>query len=541
MSFNEKNPSAFGQNPNAPSTPNTTSMTNNNPPQFRNPPQPTTPQPQAQPVKPSFSKPHVTVQLPEDDYGRQGRPSMGAKASTASPLASMGMGGSDEAHPPPGGFRRPPPSNSMEQASAEKSKPLSTSLSHKPSFGFDLASDSKPNHFNTKSAKSSILDPANAIFPAPSSGHSGAAPTTPTTNCDIPSSSRREGPPPNPAYSQRPSSTSQPPQKKIIDSIEPRYVQHNSKESMGGGGGGSSRQTAHHSSRHPTRTGGGSSGPSGTDYNFHRIMEDRLDQYRRPPSRPPSREASIDRLPQTLAEARHGSRVNSRPASRTKMSGHQPGPEGQPLNGDLNRTNPGSRDSSVHLRYRGPSQEIHPTGAIPKRTESLYMKASDEDNKNKDPSMQLQRKKSLPDVQDIVQVTSSQGSREMTREEISALSSSRREAVRRNMEESAKYENNPLMYIIGPRVQEHHSYKIVQHPLFLLGGPVPFSVPMSSENLVTSPRCDPCRGGCGGRGLRGEDCLSKRGGGAVEPGEMDALMGGAEEEDGEEEDEVNLV
>lgn len=67
--------------------------------------------------------------------------------------------------------------------------------------------------------------------------------------------------------------------------------------------------------------------------------------------------------------------------------------------------------------------------------------------------MQLQRKKSLPDVQDIVQVTASQGSKEMTREEISALSSSRREAVRRDMVESAKYQNNPLMYIIGPRVQ----------------------------------------------------------------------------------------
>lgn len=66
---------------------------------------------------------------------------------------------------------------------------------------------------------------------------------------------------------------------------------------------------------------------------------------------------------------------------------------------------------------------------------------------------QLQRKKSLPDVQNLVGVTSSQGSKEMTREEISVLASSRRDNVRRQMEEIQRYKSNPLMYILNPRIQ----------------------------------------------------------------------------------------
>ena len=65
----------------------------------------------------------------------------------------------------------------------------------------------------------------------------------------------------------------------------------------------------------------------------------------------------------------------------------------------------------------------------------------------------MQRKKSLPDVQNLESTTAAQGSREMTREEISVLSSSRRDNVRRQMEELERYKHNPLMYIINPRVQ----------------------------------------------------------------------------------------
>ena len=70
-----------------------------------------------------------------------------------------------------------------------------------------------------------------------------------------------------------------------------------------------------------------------------------------------------------------------------------------------------------------------------------------------DSSYALQRKKSLPDVQDLVGVAAQQSSQEMTREEISVLSSARRDNVRRQMEEIERYKSNPIMYILNPRVQ----------------------------------------------------------------------------------------
>lgn len=76
-----------------------------------------------------------------------------------------------------------------------------------------------------------------------------------------------------------------------------------------------------------------------------------------------------------------------------------------------------------------------------------------QDGNNHLPGNSLQRKKSLPDVQNLGSVTSTPGSVEMTREEISVLSSSRRDNVRRQMEEIQKYKNNPLLYIFSPRVQ----------------------------------------------------------------------------------------
>lgn len=52
----------------------------------------------------------------------------------------------------------------------------------------------------------------------------------------------------------------------------------------------------------------------------------------------------------------------------------------------------------------------------------------------------------------MVGVTSQQGSREMTREEISVLSSNRRDNVRRQMQELERYKQNPLLYILNPRI-----------------------------------------------------------------------------------------
>ena len=66
-----------------------------------------------------------------------------------------------------------------------------------------------------------------------------------------------------------------------------------------------------------------------------------------------------------------------------------------------------------------------------------------------------QRKKSLPEVNDLEAVasgdpaaTSGSGPRAMTREEISVLSASRREAVRRQLEEQERYKANPVMYAL---------------------------------------------------------------------------------------------
>ena len=111
-------------------------------------------------------------------------------------------------------------------------------------------------------------------------------------------------------------------------------------------------------------------------------------------------------------------------------------------------------------------------GTIPKRTESLYLKQSLEPkgkvswnidiifqfpqfnfNSQDTPTGTLQRKKSLPDVQCLDVTTKAQGSKAMTREEISVLSSARREAVRRQLEEIEQYKSNPFLYILNPRVK----------------------------------------------------------------------------------------
>jgi junctophilin len=64
----------------------------------------------------------------------------------------------------------------------------------------------------------------------------------------------------------------------------------------------------------------------------------------------------------------------------------------------------------------------------------------------------LQRKKSLPDVQQIP-INSM-----MSREEVSVLGSARREEVRRQKDESDRYRANPLLYLVSPQV------KVTMHP-----------------------------------------------------------------------------
>lgn len=61
--------------------------------------------------------------------------------------------------------------------------------------------------------------------------------------------------------------------------------------------------------------------------------------------------------------------------------------------------------------------------------------------------MTLQRKKSLPDVQQLPV------NHMMSREEVSVLGSARREEVRRQKDESERYRANPLLYLVSPQVK----------------------------------------------------------------------------------------
>ncbi|GLG97005.1 uncharacterized protein GBIM_03856 [Gryllus bimaculatus] len=60
----------------------------------------------------------------------------------------------------------------------------------------------------------------------------------------------------------------------------------------------------------------------------------------------------------------------------------------------------------------------------------------------------IQRKKSLPDVQGLPHAVEA-----MSREEVSILSSARREEVRRIQEESERLRANPLLYLVSPQVR----------------------------------------------------------------------------------------
>lgn len=65
----------------------------------------------------------------------------------------------------------------------------------------------------------------------------------------------------------------------------------------------------------------------------------------------------------------------------------------------------------------------------------------------------LQRKKSLPDVQQIPV------NNMMSREEVSVLGSARREEVRRQKDESERYKANPLLYLVSPQVKVSYQNK----------------------------------------------------------------------------------
>jgi len=204
-------------------------------------------------------------------------------------------------------------------------------------------------------------------------------------------------------------------------------------------------------------------------YNFNRIMDDHFEHYKRPASR----ERSVDKLnmPNALSEA--PSRALNRPGSRARtpslgsaMGGSKPSLSRTDIDLDKRlealvdtKTNgglPNLQSGGGELTYRGPNQEIAHLGTIPKRTESMYFKPMvDEDSNGKGSSGgAMKRKKSLPDVQDLSVVTQQQSSKQMTREEISVLSTQRRETMRRQLDEIERYKSNPLLYILNPRMKD---------------------------------------------------------------------------------------
>lgn len=64
--------------------------------------------------------------------------------------------------------------------------------------------------------------------------------------------------------------------------------------------------------------------------------------------------------------------------------------------------------------------------------------------------MPFQRKKSLPDVAQPIQLAATAP---LSREEVSILSSLRREEVRRQIDESERLRANPLLYLVSPQVK----------------------------------------------------------------------------------------
>ncbi|XP_043265081.1 uncharacterized protein LOC122404851 isoform X3 [Colletes gigas] len=80
-------------------------------------------------------------------------------------------------------------------------------------------------------------------------------------------------------------------------------------------------------------------------------------------------------------------------------------------------------------------------------------------------AISLQRKKSLPDVAQPIQLTATSP---LSREEVSVLSSMRREEIRRQIDESERLRANPLLYLVSPQVKDWFSrQKLVMLVLFI--------------------------------------------------------------------------
>ncbi|CAG5085347.1 Similar to Jph3: Junctophilin-3 (Mus musculus) [Cotesia congregata] len=146
-------------------------------------------------------------------------------------------------------------------------------------------------------------------------------------------------------------------------------------------------------------------------------LNDRLDHYKRPPSR----DSSVDRY--------RTNPVGSGAATPTY-------------------TPPTTSQFEGALRRRGTGQEIIPSAVQPKRTESLYVAPA---------------RSSIGGGGGGGGATSP-----LSREEVSVLSSMRREEIRRQIDESERLRANPLLYLVSPQVKDWFSrQQLVMLVLFI--------------------------------------------------------------------------
>ncbi|XP_022124495.2 junctophilin-1 isoform X1 [Pieris rapae] len=210
---------------------------------------------------------------------------------------------------------------------------------------------------------------------------------------------------------------------------------------------------------------------------------DYFDHYKRPPSRDSSVDRYGRRSRQPSVEAAvpsSGSRSGSvapQPASSSRPPSRAatPASNGHLASGRGSISRASSREQQPFedtlLRKRTLGQEISPSPYQPKRTESLYVTQNPTPppaapmgggggggggggRKMLSTPQALQRKKSLPDVAGMPRMPDGGG---MSREEVSALGSARREEVRRMYEESEKLRANPLLYLVSPQVKDWFS------------------------------------------------------------------------------------
>ncbi|CAH2988793.1 unnamed protein product [Chilo suppressalis] len=206
---------------------------------------------------------------------------------------------------------------------------------------------------------------------------------------------------------------------------------------------------------------------------------DYFDHYKRPPSRDGSvdrygrrsRQPSVEatapsggsRAGSVAPQPAPGSRPPSRAATPAAGNGHLTSGRGS-ISRASSREHQPFEDSLLRKRTLG--QEIVPSPYQPKRTESLFVAQNPTPppapvtggggggRKMLSTPQTLQRKKSLPDVAGMPRMPDGGG---MSREEVSALGSARREEVRRMHEESEKLRANPLLYLVSPQVKDWFS------------------------------------------------------------------------------------